>query len=350
MGYGLKPKCDRREQKHGLVSLNLITGHIGKPGSGPFSLTGQPNAMGGREVGGMATLLSSHRVLANEAHRQEVARFWGVDKLPAKPGLTATQMFEALEKGDMKAVWIICTNPLVSLPDARRAETALKKARFVVVQDISRTFETTLKYADLILPAAGHMEKEGTMTNSERRVSHLSKVKDPPGEALPDAEILCRFAQAMGYKGFDHKDAAEIFAEHAALTKGTNIDISGLSYDRLREEGSMQWPVPSKNSPREPRGFSKIKNFIPRAAKQDFLPWRTAQNLSEPTSPDRPLLLTTGRIRDQWHTMTKTGKVGKLKQHISKPFLEIHPEDALVREIKDGDMWSSLKMAGEAYG
>src|SRR5690606_24028114 len=167
-----------------LISLNLITGHIGKPGSGPFSLTGQPNAMGGREVGGLATMLAAHRSLSNPVHREEVANFWGVQSISEKPGLTATQMIEALERGDLKAVWIICTKPLVSLPDSRRVEEALKKARFVVVQDISRKSDT-IQLADLVLPAAGHFEKEGTMTNSERRITHLSKVVDPPGEAMP---------------------------------------------------------------------------------------------------------------------------------------------------------------------
>jgi ferredoxin-nitrate reductase len=319
----------------GLISLNLITGHIGKPGSGPFSLTGQPNAMGGREVGGLATMLAAHRSYANPEHRKEVATFWDVPSISEKPGLTATQMIEALESGSLKAIWIICTNPLVSLPDTRRAEAALKRARFVVVQDISRKSDT-LELADLVLPAAGHFEKEGTMTNSERRISHLSKAIDPPGEALPDAEILCRFAREMGYHGFDFASSGEIFDEHCRLTKGTNIDISGLSYKQLQTTGTIQWPVPSDNHQGTPRLFTDKVFFTPsRKAKFYALP---PDNASEPVTPDFPLILTTGRIRDQWHTMTKTGKVNKLKQHIDKPFLEIHPDDALVRSIKDGDV------------
>jgi ferredoxin-nitrate reductase len=274
-----------------LISLNLITGHIGKPGSGPFSLTGQPNAMGGREVGGLATMLAAHRSYANPAHRKEVAEFWGVDSVSEKPGLTATQMIEALERGELKAVWIICTNPLVSLPDARRAEAALRKARFVVVQDISRKSDT-LDLADLILPAAGHFEKEGTMTNSERRISHLSKVIDAPGEALPDTEILMRFAQKMEFKGFDFTSAGEIFEEHARLTKGTNLDISGLTYQDLQRQGTIQWPVPSPGHPGTPRLFGDSKFFTPsRKAKFHPLP---PENLSEPVTPDFPLILTTG--------------------------------------------------------
>ncbi|HEY8933901.1 MAG TPA: molybdopterin-dependent oxidoreductase [Cyclobacteriaceae bacterium] len=319
-----------------LISLNLITGHIGKPGSGPFSLTGQPNAMGGREVGGLATMLASHRAIDNAAHRKEVEEFWGGTTISDKPGLTATQMIEALERDELKAVWIICTNPMVSLPDARRAEAALKKARFVVVQDISNRSDT-LAFADLVLPAAGHFEKEGTMTNSERRIGHLAKVVEPPGEALADVEILCRFAKAMGFSGFDFASSAEIFAEHARLTKGTNIDISGLTYERLQRDGSIQWPVPSAEHAGTTRLFTN-HNFFTPSKKARFFPFDNPENKSEPLTQDYPLILNTGRIRDQWHTMTKTGKVNKLKQHIDKPFLEIHPIDALVRNIKDGDV------------
>ena len=193
---GLNQSVIGVKKNFALISLNLITGQIGKPGAGPFSLTGQPNAMGGREVGGLATMLAAHRSIANPEHRKEVAEFWGVPQVSDKPGLTATQMIEALERGDLKAVWIVCTNPLVSLPDARRAEAALKKAKFVVVQDISNRSET-LKYADVIFPAATWAEKEGTMTNSERRISHLHKIVDAPGEAKPDAEIICDFANVF---------------------------------------------------------------------------------------------------------------------------------------------------------
>ena len=171
---GLNQSVIGVKKNFALISLNLITGHIGKPGSGPFSLTGQPNAMGGREVGGLSTMLAAHRSIANYEHRREVAEFWGVPSVSEKPGLTATQMIEALEKGDLKAVWIVCTNPLVSLPDARRAEAAFRKAKFVVVQDISSKSDT-LQFADVVLPAAGHFEKEGTMRNSDRRIGHLSK-------------------------------------------------------------------------------------------------------------------------------------------------------------------------------
>lgn len=317
-----------------LINLNLITGHIGKPGSGPFSLTGQANAMGGREVGGMATLLTAHRSLDNPAHREEVAKFWGVDSISEKPGKTATQLIEALEEGKVKVVWIICTNPLVSLPNARRAEAALKKAGFVIVQDISNKAEA-IPYADLVLPAAGWSEKEGTMTNAERRISYLNKIVNAPGEALPDTEILMRFAQKMGFKGFDFRGPSEIFLEHCQLTKGTNIDISALDYEYLKTHGTVQWPFKSKKDGGTSRLFTDKKFYTPSGKAQIHVSGPESQ--SEICSSDYPLILTTGRIRDQWHTMTRTGKVNKLKQHTPKPFLEIHPQDALERNIQQND-------------
>ncbi|MCH7409514.1 molybdopterin-dependent oxidoreductase [Belliella sp. DSM 111904] len=331
---GLNQSADGVAKNLALIDLNLITGQIGKPGSGPFSLTGQPNAMGGREVGGMATMLSSHRKLADPKHRKEVADFWGVEDIAASPGLTATQMVDALESGEMKAIWIICTNPLVSLPDTNKVEKALKHAKFVVVQDISNKAEA-IPYADLVLPAAGWSEKEGTMTNSERRVSYLRKVKEAPGEALPDAEIIIRFAKMMGFKGFDYGEMSEVFQEHCKLTKGTNIDVSGLSYAMLKERGTVQWPFTSTASKGTTRLFLDKKFFTANQRAQISVEENIATN--EPLSEEFPLVLTTGRIRDQWHTMTRTGKVNKLKQHISKPYLEIHPLDAQARKLVEND-------------
>jgi len=328
-----------------LLNISLLTGQIGKPGCGPFSLTGQPNAMGGREVGGMATLLAAHKDLGNTAHRKEVAEFWGGKAIKAEPGYTATEMFNALETGKLKAIWIICTNPVVSMPNARKVEKALKKAAFVVVQDISHTSETT-QFADLLLPAAGWLEKEGTMTNSERRVSYLPKVIDPPGEALPDVEILWRFAQAMDFEGFDYKNASEVYDEHCLLTRGTNIDISGLSYDRLKKEGSFQWPVPHKKHEGTPRLFTDFK-FYTNDAKAHFNVPSKTYNTSEETDVNFPLILNTGRIRDQWHTRTKTGKVKRLLTHISQPYLEINKVDAHIRNLKEGDIAVVKSRRGE---
>jgi ferredoxin-nitrate reductase len=317
-----------------LLNLSLITGQIGKPGAGPFSLTGQPNAMGGREVGGLANLLPAHRNLANPEHRLEMEQFWGGGKIAPKPGLTATEMFDELHSGKLKAIWVICTNPLVSLPDARLADEALRKANFVIVQDISSNSDT-LKYADLVLPAAAWAEKEGTMTNSERRISYLQPIVPPPAEALPDTEIIRRFAHKMGYgQFFNYKNTEEVFLEHCQTTKGTNIDISGLNYSILSQRGSVRWPFPEGATEDTPRLFTDGKFYTPnQRAKIHSVP---DDNHSEATDELFPLILTTGRIRDQWHTMTKTGKVNKLKQHITKPFLEIHPSDAEARDIKQG--------------
>lgn len=328
-----------------LINLNLITGKIGKPGSGPFSLTGQPNAMGGREVGGLANLLPAHRNLADPKHREEVEKFWGGTKIADKPGLTATEMFEALADGRMKAIWIICTNPLVSLPDVNMVEKALAKAKFVIVQEMSDRSDT-LKYADLILPAATWAEKEGTMTNSERRITHIQKIVDAPGEAIPDTEIICRFAQKMGFHGFDFKNFSEVYDEHCRLTEGTNIDISGLNYEILKSTGSVQWPYPKGTTGRGTnRLFTDHQFYTPNKRAQIHA--CPDANESENLTPDLPLILTTGRIRDQWHTMTKTGKVNKLNQHIPQSFMEIHPKDAEAREIKENDLVEIFNSRGK---
>ncbi|MEM6318900.1 MAG: molybdopterin-dependent oxidoreductase [Bacteroidota bacterium] len=328
-----------------LLNISLLTGQIGKPGAGPFSLTGQPNAMGGREVGGMANLLAAHKVQSNPKHRAEVAKFWGVKDLPSKPGLTATRMFEGLATGKLKAIWIICTNPLVSLPDARMMDKALKNARFVVVQDISDRSDTAA-YADLQLPAAGWLEKAGTMTNSDRRISYLPKVVDAPGQAKPDAEILWTFAQKMGYHGFNYQSVSEVYDEHCRLTKGTNIDISGLNHERLQKEGTFQWPVPYNNHQGTPRLFTD-KKFYTTSQKAFFNLPVHHKNRSESVNTDFPLILITGRLRDQWHTMTRTGKVNKLKQHRPFPFLEISPRDARYRNLVDGELAVISSRRGE---
>lgn len=316
-----------------LINLSLITGKIGKPGNGPLSLTGQPNAMGGREVGGLCNLLPAHRNMDNPQHRDEVAQFWGVPSIPDKPGYTATQMFEALAEDKLKAIWIICTNPLVSLPNARLVEEALRKARFVVVQDIS-TNSITKDYADVILPAAGWAEKEGTMTNSDRRISYLSRVVNPPGEARPDAEIITDFARRMQFKGFDYASGSQIFDEHARLTEGTRIDISGLSYHWLKAQGTAQWPFPKDANSGTPRLFTDLQFYTTDHRANIHAP--NPENLSSPVSEEFPFILTTGRIRDQWHTMTRTGKVSRLNQHIAEAFVEIHPADAKKNQIEDG--------------
>jgi ferredoxin-nitrate reductase len=333
---GLNQSAIGTDKNFALINLSLVTGKIGKPGNGPFSLTGQPNAMGGREVGGMANLLAVHKDLANPQHRQDVADFWGVEGISADPGYTATEMFDALASGEMKAVWVICTNPMVSLPNLAKVEKALSNAKFVIVQDISHRSDT-VAYADLVLPAAGWLEKEGTMTNSERRISYLAKGISPPGEAKPDVEILCDFAKRMGFRGFNFTSTEEIYEEYCAMTRGTNIDISYLNYDRLKNEGSIQWPVPAYRHPGTPRLFEDKKFFTPSQKAIFNIPAQT-HNTSEKISAEFPFILTTGRIRDQWHTMTKTGKVARLRTHYSHPVLEMSQLDGYIYKIKEGDV------------
>ena len=345
-----------------LINLHLITGRIGTPGNGPFSLTGQPNAMGGREVGGLANALPAHRDVVNPVHRSEMEAYWkGPVPIADKPGLTATEMIEALADDRLKAIWIINTNPLVSLPDANAVEKALGKARFVVVQDVSNRADT-VQYADVVLPAAAWLEKEGTMTNAERRITHLPRVIDAPGEALPDAEIIWQFARKMGFgDSFAYKHVSEVYDEYARTTAGTNVDVTGVTYNLLQEKRSIQWPFRKSDSrdkaksndlaaPKTGEGVSAggTTSTGTRRLFTDhtfYTPSGRAQihavpdeNRSEPTDADFPLILTTGRIRDQWHTMTKTGRVAKLNQHSPKPFLQLNPDDAGERGILDGQL------------
>lgn len=346
-----------------LINLHLITGQIGKPGSGPFSLTGQPNAMGGRETGGLANVLPAHRDVTNATHRAEVEAFWnGPVKIAHKPGLTATEMFAALADDTLKAIWIINTNPLVSMPDVNAAEKALKNARFVVVQDVSNRADT-VQFADVVLPAAAWLEKDGTMTNAERRIAYLPKVIDAPGEALPDSEIIWRFAQKMGFgDAFNYATTSDVYDEYAQLTAGTNVDITGVNHALLREKRTVQWPFTKEE--REERGTSyelRTTNHKPQiGTKRLFTDHRfytpngrarihavPDENTSEPTDTDFPLVLTTGRIRDQWHTMTKTGRVAKLNQHSPQPFLQIHPDDAKARGIQEGQLVEIRSRRGE---
>jgi ferredoxin-nitrate reductase len=342
---GLNQSAVGVDKNLSLLNLSLITGQIGKPGAGPFSLTGQPNAMGGREVGGLSNLLPAHRNLANPAHRAEVQQFWGSGPLAATQGYTATEMFEALEDGRLKAIWIVCTNPLTSLPNVRQAEAALAKAKYVVVQEISSQPET-LAYADVILPAAAWAEKEGTMTNSERRISHLAKVVDAPGEALPDAEIICRFAQAMGFPGFDFPSMEAIYQEHIALTAGTSLDSTGLNYSILKARGSVQWPYRAGQAVPDTARLFTDQQF-PTPSRKAQLHAVAANFRSEAPDEDFPFILTTGRIRDQWHTMTKTGKVSKLNQHIPQAFLELHPHDAAALAVREGDLVTVQSRRGD---
>ncbi|MDO8903047.1 nitrate reductase [Hydrogenophaga sp.] len=397
---GLNQSSSGTAKNATLINLHLATGQIGKPGAGPFSLTGQPNAMGGREVGGLANLMSAHRDLANPAHRSEIAAFWGVPSVPDKPGKTAVEMFQAAADGEIKALWIACTNPAQSMPDQATVRRALERAEFVVVQEAFAT-ATTCDFADLLLPATTWGEKEGTVTNSERRISRARAAVPAPGETRHDWQIVVDFAQrlerllaartelsptvrpepveglahAVLVKAstssartgggsaqteggsalteadldqtesspsqehgtlFPYDNPESIWLEHRESTRNRDLDITGLSYDMLETQGPQQWPL------REGEAHGKARlyedgNFPTADGKARFaaLPWKP---VAEPRESRFPFSLTTGRLRDQWHGMTRTGTLGRLFGHVSEPAIQMHPQDMERRGLKDADL------------
>lgn len=335
-------------KNHGIINLHLATGQIGKPGSGPFSLTGQPNAMGGREAGGLSHLLPGYRLINNPDDRAEIAGYWGVpvENINPKPGLPAIEMFEAAARGEIKALWIACTNPMVSMPNIDVVETALRRAELVIVQDAYHPTDTT-RFAHILFPAAQWSEKEGIMTNSERRITYLPQMVEPPGEALPDWEIFARFGQAMGFeKAFAYPSASHVFDEFVWLTSKRVCDYSGVSYERLQKEGPLQWPVPHDTDPGTKHLYTNLR-FPTKNGRAQF----HAPIHAEPAErPDEtyPFVLNTGRLSTQWHTMTRTGKSKQLLKGNEEPFVEIHPDDAQKLGIEDGDMIKVASRRGTA--
>ncbi|MBI5110309.1 MAG: molybdopterin-dependent oxidoreductase [Rhodocyclales bacterium] len=343
---GLNQSSHGSDNNAALIHLHLATGKIGKPGCGPFSLTGQPNAMGGREVGGMANLLSGHRDLANAEHRADVAALWGVPDVPAKPGLTAVELFEAVGRGEIKALWIACTNPAQSLPDLNRVHAALAACPFVVLQEVSAATDTAA-FADLLLPAAGWGEKEGTVTNSERRISRVRAAVPAPGEARADWKIAVDFARRLELKSrrwrdgdfqplFAYAAAEDVFNEHRATTVGRDLDIGGLSYALLESAGPQQWPLPSGAASGTSRLYADGK--FPTASGRAGFKAVQHRPTAETTDARLPLHLNSGRLRDQWHGMSRSGVVPRLFAHTPEPVLEMHPRDMERRDIRDGDL------------
>lgn len=339
---GLNQSTQGTHNNAALINLHLATGQIGKPGAGPFSLTGQPNAMGGREVGGMANLLSAHRDLADPVHRGEVAKLWGVPSVPAKPGKTAVELFKALRDGTVRAVWIACTNPAQSMPNVATVREALDRADFVVVQEAFRNTDTT-EFADLLLPASSWGEKEGTVTNSERRISRVRAAVPPPGEARHDWEIAVDFAKKLGArlgnpltpKLFPYTCPEQIFDEHRETTRGRDLDITGLSYALLESRGPQQWPLREGAAAGSARLYAD--GLFPTAnGRACFVDTRHHPAWELPDSA-YPLRLNTGRLRDQWHGMSRTGTVPRLFGHAPEPVLSMHPEDLTARGLRNGD-------------
>jgi assimilatory nitrate reductase catalytic subunit len=349
---GLNQSVQGTEKNAALINLHLASAQIGKPGAGPFSLTGQPNAMGGRETGGMATLLPGHRDPGNAAHRDEIARLWGVKTLPASPGRTAVELFDALREGQVKAVWIACTNPAHSMPEHGRIGEALKAAEFVVVQDACRDTETA-HYADVLLPAAGWAEKAGTVTNSERRITRVHAAVPPPGEARPDWRIVVDFARALGAelgradidRLFPFRDPEQIFEEHRATTLGRDLDIGGLSYALLDALGPQQWPFPPGAAAGRARLYAD--GVYPTASGRARFVVAQHRPTAEKTDARYPLHLLTGRLRDQWHGMSRTGTVARLFSHVAEPMLEMNAQDMSVRKLASGDLVRVRSRRGE---
>jgi len=339
---GLNQSSSGTAKNTALINLHLAAAQIGKPGAGPFSLTGQPNAMGGREVGGLANLLSAHRDLGNPQHRAEVAALWGVADVPSKPGKTAVEMFQAAADGEIKALWIACTNPAQSLPDQATVRRALQRAEFVVVQEAFAT-AATCTYADLLLPATTWGEKTGTVTNSERRISRMRPAVPAPGEARNDWSIAVQFAHQLEARLrpgaptlFPYPDAEAIWNEHRESTRGRDLDITGLSWNMLEDNGPQQWPLPEGAATGKARlyedGTFPTADGRARFAAHDWQP------LAEPRAPRYPFSLTTGRLRDQWHGMTRTGTLGRLFGHVAEPSVQMHPQDMAQRGLQDGNL------------
>jgi len=346
---GLNQSSSGTAKNAALINLHLATGQIGKPGAGPFSLTGQPNAMGGREVGGMANLLSAHRDLSSATDRNEVAALWGVRSVPQRPGKTAVEMFEAIRKGEIKAVWIACTNPAQSLPDQNLVHEALERAELVVVQDAYRHTETTA-YADVFLPAAGWGEKEGTVTNSERRISRVRAAVPPPGEARADWQIAVDFARRLSAEGrrlFPYESAESVFNEHRETTRGRDLDITGLSYALLAARGPQQWPFPEGAAAGRKRLYEDGV-FPTPSGRARFVPTPYAP-VAEDADESYPLRLTTGRLRDQWHTMSRTGTVASLFAHEPEPRVGAHPEDLARLGLVEGDLVKLASRRGHVF-
>jgi assimilatory nitrate reductase catalytic subunit len=338
---GLNQSSCGVDKNAALINLHLATGQIGKPGAAPLSLTGQPNAMGGREVGGMANLLSAHRDLANPEHRAEVARLWGVDSVPEQPGKTAVEMFEAVRRGEIKALWIACTNPAQSMPNQALIHEALQAAEFVVVQEAFADTET-VQYADLLLPAATWGESEGTVTNSERRISKVRAAVPPPGEARPDCQTVVEFAWRLGdrlgrdgRRLFPYTCPEDVFNEHRETTRGRDLDITGLTYAML-DESPRQWPLPEGTTTGRVRLYEDgaFQTESGRARFYDA-PYRP---VAEPIDARYPLHLNTGRLRDQWHGMSRTGLVARLYSHVEEPLLSMNSQDMERRQLHDGDL------------
>ena len=353
---GVNQSVAGTDKANAIINCHLATGRVGRPGASPFSITGQPNAMGGREVGGLANTLAAHMDYDSAADRDRVARFWQAPALARGPGFKAVDLLEAVHRGDIKVIWIMATNPAVSLPDNARVRAALARCPTVVVSDCVADTDS-MAYANILLPAAGWGEKDGTVTNSERCISRQRRFLPLPGDARPDWWLVSEVGRRLGYgKAFDYDSAASIFREHAALSGFENegervFNLAGLAplsdadYDALTPR---QWPVPGPGqAPEASRRLFGDGQFCHRDGRARLVPIATIQPGQQP-DPAYPLVVNTGRVRDQWHTMTRTARAPRLLQHRSEAFIEVHPTDATALGLAEGDI-GRLEGSGGRY-
>ncbi|MFE4106600.1 molybdopterin oxidoreductase family protein [Almyronema epifaneia] len=331
-----------------IINLHLMTGNIGKPGAGPFSLTGQPNAMGGREAGGLAHILPGYRLVKDPWHRQQVEQVWQLPpgSISPEPGLAAWDMMLGLEYGQVGFFWIAATNPAVSMPDLERTKAALRKSPFTVYQDAYFPTETA-DFAHVLLPAAQWSEKPGVMTNSERMVTYCPAFRLPPGEAKADWEIFAEVGRRLGFESqFAFESSAQVYDEFVQLTQGRLCDMSGISHQRLADVGPIQWPCPVSETAEtavdkhDKRLYTNLW-FATPDGRARFAAFH-AQGLAEPPDADYPFVMTTGRLYGHWHTQSRTGRVEKITKMHPAPLLEMNPRDAQKLEIQSGE-WVEVR-------
>ena len=358
---GVNQSSEGTAKVRSIINLHLMTGQIGKPGCGPFSLTGQPNAMGGREVGGLCNLLPGYRHVQNSQDRDVVEQFWKLKpgQISSNWGRTAWDIITGLENGEVSCLWIVATNPAVSMPDLERTKAALRRSPFTVYQDAYYPTETTA-YAHVLLPAAQWGEKAGTMTNSERVVTLCPAFRLPPGEAKADWEIFAEVGRRLGFtEQLNFANAAEVYAEFVQLTRDRPCEMTGISHERLRTQGPLQWPYPEQSKGTSGQGERPSSSTA--ATKRLYTNRRFhtpdgrarfaachSRGLAEPPDPEYPFVLTNGRLYGHWHTQTRTGKIEKIRQMHPQPFLEIHPRDAANLGIQDNDWVEVRSRRGEA--
>ena len=339
---GVNQSKSGSDKVNAIINCHLATGRIGKPGMGPFSVTGQPNAMGGREVGGLANMLAAHMAIENPDHRDLVQTFWQSPTIASETGLKAVDMFKAVKDGRIKALWVMATNPAVSMPQADEVKEAIKNCPFVVVSDVIHSTDT-VALADVKLPSLAWGEKDGTVTNSERRISRQKAMLPPAGSAKADWWQLAEVGKRMGFgDAFNYSDARSVFIEHAKLSGYKNdgkrdfdvsglSDISGYEYDELKP---VQWPIVGKERSVKTRFFAKGEFYTP-TKRANILPVAFHANVQAESDK---LTLNTGRIRDHWHTMTRTGRSSRLSSHLGEPYCEIHPDDAERLELEPASL------------